>query len=303
MRAAILNPTGGIRLDKLLVPAPGAGEALIRVLACGVCTSDMGAYRNGLGADTVLGHEVVGVVEALGQGARGVAIGQRVTGAIMHGYAEYTVARADALIPVPGALADHEAITEPFSCMMSGIRRAGCAGAESAIVVGAGFMGLSLIALLKSAGVGRVDVCDISRAALEQAKALGADAVYLPSDAQPECPQVFEAAGTQGALTWANELVSSGGTLTIVGYHPCTREIDMNLWAAKAITVINAFEYNRPIQLENMREALGLIQRGSLSLDKLFTHHFTLEQTDQAFQTHLHRPGGFIKGYVRVNNR
>lgn len=303
MRAAILNPSGGIRLAELPTPSPGPGEALIRVLVCGVCTSDMGVYRSGLGNDAVLGHEVVGVVEALGEGATGIDIGQRVTGAIMRGYADCAVARADCAIPVPDTLLDHEAITEPFSCMMSGIRRAGCAGAESAVVVGAGFMGLSLISLLKAAGVRHVGVCDVSPAALERAQSFGADAVYLPFAKPPECAFVFEAAGTQGALTLAGELVSREGTLTVVGYHPCRRDIDMNLWASKAITVINAFEYNRQRQLANMREALEIIAHGELPLGKLFTHRFPLEHAEQAFQTHLQRPDGFIKGYIRVSNQ
>lgn len=301
MLAAILGPEGGLRLTEQVKPVPGPGEALIRVRACGVCSSDMSVYRTGLKEEIVLGHEVVGTVEALGEGALGPAVGARVTGAIMRGYAEYTLARAEHLIPVPDALSDPEAIVEPLSCMLSGIRRAGCAGAERAVIVGAGFMGLALIALTKAAGVGRVEVCDVSPEALIRAKAFGADAVHLPDDPPPPCAFVFETAGSQGAITWCGELAARLGTLTIVGYHPLRREIDMGVWAGKALTVINAFEYDRGVQLENMRYALELAERGELPLRRLFTHSFPLHQVDRAFQTHLNRPEGFIKGLIRMD--
>ena len=302
MLAVVLGPEGGLRLLEMEKPVPGPGEALLRVLACGVCSSDMGVYRTGLKGDTVLGHEVIGAVEALGKGAEGPPIGTRVTGAILRGYAGYTLARAEHLIPVPDALSDQEAIVEPLSCMLSGIRRAGCAGAERAIIVGAGFMGLALIALLKAAGVGRVEVCDVSPEALARAKAFGADSTYLPDGPPPPCAFVFETAGSQGALTWCGELAARLGSLTIVGYHPAKREIDMGMWAGKALTVINAFEYDRRLQLENMRHALELAERGQLPLKRLFTHSFPLHQVDRAFQTHLNRPEGFIKGFIRMDD-
>jgi len=302
MLAAVLGPEGGLRLLELEKPVPGPGEALIRVRVCGVCSSDMGAYRTGLGEDVVLGHEVVGTVETLGEGASGPAVGTRVTGAIMRAYAGYTLARAEHLIPVPDALTDPEAIVEPLSCMLSGIRRAGCAGAERAVIVGAGFMGLALIALIKAAGVRRVEVCDVSADALERARSFGADATHLPGDPPPPCAFVFETAGSQGALTWCGEVAARLGTLTIVGYHPCKREIDMGVWAGKALTVVNAFEYDRRLQLENMRHALELAECGELPLKRLFTHSFPLHQVDRAFQTHLNRPEGFIKGFIRMDD-
>jgi threonine dehydrogenase-like Zn-dependent dehydrogenase len=164
-------------------------------------------------------------------------------------------------------------------------------------------MGLALIALLKASGVGRVEVCDVSPDALLRASAFGADATHLPEDPPQPCAFVFETAGSQGALTWCGELTARLGTLTIVGYHPMKREIDMGVWAGKALTVINAFEYDRSIQLQNMRHALELTGRGELPLKRLFTHSFPLHQVDRAFQTHLNRPEGFIKGYIRMDAR
>lgn len=301
MRSAMLMPAGGIYMTVRETPVPGPGEALIRVLVCGVCTSDMSVYKNGMGSDAQLGHEVVGIVESLGEGCDPVWLGKRVTGAIMQGYADFTTARTCDLLEVPSDLTDQEAITEPFSCMISGIRRAACQGAARALIVGAGFMGLGLTCLLKAMGVKEVWVADVKQKARQNALDFAADKVFLPEEIPEPVPFVFEAGGSQGSLNVACENVQQYGTLIIVGYHPGVRQIDMSLWASRALAVINAFEYNRTIQLQNMQYALTLVKDRKLPLDRMFTHSFPLEQTDEAFQTHLHRPPQFIKGYVRIS--
>lgn len=303
MEAAILQPGGGIILTKLPKPVPGTGEVLIRVLVCGVCTSDMGIYRSGLPSETVLGHEVVGIVEELGDGVTDFTIGQRVTGAIMAGYAQYACAKAEYLIPVPASLADHEAIVEPFNCLISGLDRAGASSFEECVVIGAGYMGLALLSLLRSLGISRRTVMDLKPQTAKQALHFGATDYVLPDDPVPSVPLVFESAGSQGALTLAGQIVQRDGTLVIVGYHPCHRDIDMGGWNGKALTVINSFEYRKVVQLRNMRRALDLAQNGLLPQDKLFTHSFPLQEVDLAFQTHLNRPEGFIKSYIRIDQQ
>ena len=298
MRSIVLNPNGGMRTEETEKPTPRPGQALIRVLVCGVCSSDMGVYRTGLGQDEILGHEVVGMVESVGDDADSAWIGKRVTGAIMHGYAEYTIADCEALIQMPEGLRDHEGITEPLSCMISGIRRSGCANAGEVLIVGAGFMGLALISLLKAAHVSQVFVTDTKPGAVRNAIRFGADWAGRPEEMSRSFEYVFEMGGVQGSLDQAAKLTAQYGTLTIVGYHAGMRQADMGLWASKAFTVINAFEYHREIQLDNMRYALELVKQGILPIDQLFTHRFPLERTDEAFRTHLNRPDGFIKSYI-----
>jgi len=295
---------GGFRYDTAPIPQPGPGEALIRVLVCGVCSSDMGAWRRGIGQESIFGHEVVGIVEELGEGVTQVQAGDRVTGCIMQGYREYTVASADALIPVPEVLSDREAIVEPYVCLISGIRHLAPPVGMPAAVVGAGYMGLGLIQLLKLYGAGPVTAVDAVPGALETARQFGADTALMPEEAEGmQFPVVFEAAGTQSALDLSYQLCAQYGTMVAVGYHPCRREVDMGHWASGAFATIAAFEYRRPNQLEYMREALGAAAAGTLHTGQTMTHEFSFGQLEEAFRYHSEKLDGYIKGCVRLSER
>ena len=299
MKVMRLLPGGGIVPGEAPVPAIGADEALVRVRVCGVCTSDMGVYKTGFAQPEILGHEVVGVIADVGAEVTGFRLGDRVTGTLMQGYAEYARIRACDLLHIPDNVSDREAIVEPVSCMFNAIRRSGIRANDRAIIVGAGYMGLLLAAILRALGVG--PVCSIGPQAAARVHAGEVGAVALaPDDPVGPCPFVFEATGAQSGLTLASRCAASGGTLCIVGYHPCARQIDMAEWAAKALTVINAFEYDHANQLAAMARALELVAAGKLPIGRLMTHEFPFDQTDLAFRTHLCRPEGFIKGFVRV---
>ncbi len=81
MRAAVLHSVGDLRIEEKPAPEPGAGEVLIRVTVCGVCGSDATEFGRGLvlaQPPVTLGHEFAGVVEALGPGVEGLAVGASV---------------------------------------------------------------------------------------------------------------------------------------------------------------------------------------------------------------------------------
>lgn len=299
MKVMHLLPGGGIAPGEAPVPSIAADEALVRVRACGVCTSDMGVYKTGFAQPEILGHEVVGVIEAVGPEVSGFKPGDRVTGTMMQGYAEYVRIKVCDLLHIPDNVSDREAIVEPVCCMFNAIHRSGIRAGDRAVIVGAGYMGLLLAAILKALGVGPIHSIDPQSAARAHAEEIGAIPL-APSDPIEPSPFVFEATGAQSGLTLASHCVESYGTLCIVGYHPCVREIDMAEWASKALTVINAFEYNHANQLVAMQQALDLVAAGKLPLGRLMTHEFTFDQTDLAFRTHLNRPEGFIKGFVRI---
>jgi threonine dehydrogenase-like Zn-dependent dehydrogenase len=246
-----------------------------------------------------MGHEVVATVEALGPGTAGIEPGTRVTGRIMQGYAEYTLASVGDLIPVPESLSDAAAMVEPYVCQLSGIRRLGVHNSGRIAVISAGYMGLGLTRLLKLMGAGHVTVLDLNPALFKKAIAMGADATLRPQDAEGlSFDTVFEAAGSQSALHLAGTLCRRYGTLGLLGYHPCTREIDMSLWAAKALTAVNIFEYRRENELAYMREALSLAESGKLPTGGLVTHRFPLSRITRAFETHSSKAGGYIKGII-----
>ncbi len=299
MHAAILQPDGGYALRQIPAPVPAEGQALLRVRACGICSSDISAWRQGLGEDAVMGHEVVADVVALGENISGVDIGARVTGCILQGYAEYTLAQVSDLIPVPEALSDEEAMVEPYICQLSGVRRLGVRSDDRIAIISAGYMGLGLTRLIKLEGAKHITVIDVNSELFGNAIAMGADATLRPQDAEGlRFDVVYEAAGSQSALHLASRLCRQYGTLGLLGYHPCLREIDMRLWASKALTAVNIFEYRRENELAYMREALRLAESGKLPTGRLITHHFPLSQITRAFETHVSKEGGYIKGVI-----
>src|SRR5581483_9730161 len=94
MKALCLERPRGPRLLEVEPPRPELGQVLVRVLACGLCGSDLNAWRGVAGIDYPLspglpGHEVYGEVVELGPGTDGLRSGQRVTGLFGAGYAEY----------------------------------------------------------------------------------------------------------------------------------------------------------------------------------------------------------------------
>src|SRR3954463_597288 len=109
MRAAVLAGPGQIRLTEVARPEPGPGQVRVRLEGSGVCASNLTPWA---GPDWMqfptepgaLGHEVWGVVDAIGEGVTGLSIGDRVAALSYKAYAEYDLAGADAVVRLPDSL-------------------------------------------------------------------------------------------------------------------------------------------------------------------------------------------------------
>jgi len=215
MRRVVVHP-GLIAVEAADVPVPGPAEALVRTLVTGVCGSDLHAARGHhpfVPLPYRPGHEVVGVIEAVGPavgsgasaGAGPLAPGQRVIvepdlpcwtckmcttgrenlcenlqffgcGYAQGGMADYFTLAANRLHAVPDALDDHTAaLIEPLSTPVHAVRLAGDVAGRSVAVLGAGTIGLFTLAVLRAHGVGRVVTTDPLPAKRARAAALGAD--------------------------------------------------------------------------------------------------------------------------------
>lgn len=209
MRAAVVDEAGAeLEIRDRETPDPGPGEVRLRVLACGVCHSDVNV-RDGHVPDTqfptVPGHEVVGIVEEHGAGAGAPPVGTRVgvpwlyascgrcdqclrgedilcpemevTGATRDGgYAEHMIADADFVTPVPESLGSAEAA--PLMCagitVFQGLRNGGFTPGDRVAVLGLGGLG-HLAVRYVTAGGGRAAVVSTSPGKEEAARALGAE--------------------------------------------------------------------------------------------------------------------------------
>ena len=197
MRAA--DAEGGrITVREVPSPEPGPGEALLRVLACGVCGSDLHHFAGRAvdAAPLVYGHEFAAEVLAYGPGTSGPPAGTRVCavpqagGEIVGlserhpgGFAERVVVAADMLHPIPAHVpSDHASLTEPLAVGGHAVAAANLHPTDVALVLGCGPIGLSVIAALKSAPGPGVPViaADLSPARRALARRMGADEVVDP---------------------------------------------------------------------------------------------------------------------------
>jgi threonine dehydrogenase-like Zn-dependent dehydrogenase len=211
-----------LAIEDVEKPKPGPNQVLAKVLACGICGSDLhaakymedmiaasrlsGAVSWDSRAETagmVMGHEFVAEVIEAGPGAESWAPGTRVTSVPIlmvpgsptgfasigystefpGAYGEYVVMSAPMLLKVPDGLSDViAATTEPCAVGLHAVRQAEMKPGENAIVMGAGPIGLMTLIWLKKEGVKHVTVSDFAPARRELAAKLGADLVVNPAD-------------------------------------------------------------------------------------------------------------------------
>ncbi len=264
MKALVLAKYKHFELVDLPRPSPGSGEVLVQVAACGICGSDVHGYDGSSGRripPIVMGHEAAGVVAEVGAGVHSWQPGDRVTfdSTVSCGecafcrrgdvnlcerrevigvsctefrragaFAEYLVVPARILSPLPDAMPFAEAaMLEAVSVALHAVRMAGVRGGETALIVGAGMIGLLTLQAARMAGCSRVLVADIDATRLRMAETLGADeALHLSGGEMirevlrrtPAGVDVaLEAVGREETVTAAIESVVKGGVVVLIG--------------------------------------------------------------------------------------
>jgi threonine dehydrogenase-like Zn-dependent dehydrogenase len=315
MRAVVVAGPRRTEVEHVRLPEPGPGEIRLRLEGCGVCGSNLPAwegrpwfqYPTEPGSP---GHEGWGVVDALGPGVSGLSPGDRVAALTFRAYAEYDIAAADAVVPLPDTLAGRMFPGEPLGCAMNIFRRSDIQGGQTVVIIGIGFLGAILTRLASRTGA-RVIAISRRPFALDLARELGAD-IAMPLDDHQKivehvqrltggegAERVIEVVGAQWPLDLAGELTRIRGRLVIAGYHQDgPRQVNMQLWNWRGIDVINAHERDPAVYVEGIREAVQAVSSGVLNPSRLYTHTFPLDRLDQAFQIMEDRPDGFLKALV-----
>jgi len=217
MKAALVGPMGGVKMEDVPDPSPAEGEILVKLKCCGVCGTDLEKVQ-GVGITTkILGHEAVGEVVEVGKGVSSVSVGTRVFAhhhvpclscevcargkttyclefakhnLVPCGLAErFVVPRFNvergAVIELPEGLGYEEAsLIEPLSCCILGLENARAKGAKGVVIYGAGPVGLMIFKLLRHYGVQRIAVGDVSDYRNSFARRVGCELVFNP--ASPE---------------------------------------------------------------------------------------------------------------------
>ena len=287
MKALLLSNPGTLAVADIDTPAPAAGEVRVRIAACGICGSDVHGFTGATGRripPLVMGHEAAGTIDALGAGVEDIAVGTRVAidstifcgdceycragrenlctrrevlgvscGTYRrHGcFAEYAAVPRRCVYPLPDAVDFvSAALLEPLTIALHAVTL-GDAGPQtrSAVVVGAGTIGLAVVAALKARGVSRIAAIDMDATRLEQARRLGATAIFIAGeDAGRQTAEwgnssadtdgadlVVEAVGATASVQTAIAAVTRGGTVVLVGNVSPTIELPLQAVVTRQI--------------------------------------------------------------------
>jgi L-iditol 2-dehydrogenase len=319
MRVARSVALREVRVEDDPEPVAGPGEVVARVLACGVCGSDVLDAWVARTVPAVLGHELCAEVASLGDGVGGVAVGDRV---VVHhhapcgecrrcrrghetlceqfkatrlhpgGFAERVRVPADLvgeLLVVDGLDAERATFVEPLACVLRAFDRCGLRAGDSLLVVGTGTSGLLAVAAAHARAVEAVWVREPRPERLERALALGAERhgnelvdVAIVCTTKPEAIGAGFAAVAPGGALCLYAPPDPGQVLGLDGHALYVGEIDV------------CASYSAGP--EDMRRALGLIATRRVDPAPLITHRLPLERTGEALE--LARTGGAVKALV-----
>ncbi len=218
MRVAMYYNNNDVRLEEMPFPEIGAGELLVKVIASGICGSDVMEWYRIKKAPLVLGHEIAGEISKVGSRVKRYVVGDRVF--ISHhvpcntcyycinyhhtacetlhttnydpgGFAEYlrvpelNVDRGVYLLPNDVSF-DEGTFIEPLACVLRGQRLADIKPGNTVLILGSGISGILHIQMARALGAGRIIATDISQNRLDAAAEFGADIVINAAKATPE---------------------------------------------------------------------------------------------------------------------
>lgn len=317
MYAAVLTAPNRFKIKKTPIPEPGVGEVRVQLEGCGVCGSNLAPWEGRpwfnypfeAGAP---GHEGWGVIEAVGPEVKTLSIGQRVALLSYRAFAEYDVAKHNAVVPLPQSLNDQPFPGEALGCAMNVFRRCEIKKGQTVAIIGIGFMGALLTSLASRAGA-RVFAISRRAFALNIACRMGAHET-IPLDDHAKiiervktltdgtfCDRVIEAVGAQRPLDLAGELTRERGRLVIAGYHQDgPRQVNMQLWNWRGLDVINAHERDQKAYVAGMKEAVEAVASNRLNPTPLYTHTFPLDKISEAFEAMSSRPNDFLKAVIEL---
>lgn len=344
MLAAVLHGREDLRLERVERPVAGPGELVLRVDAALTCGTDLKVFRRGyharmLTANRLFGHELAGTVVDAGSGVTQFHVGDRVVplnsapcdtcffcrngqqnlcdhllfnnGA----YAEFLhvpariVAKNTLRVPDTMPMA-HAALTEPLACVIRGLEQSEARAGQTAIVLGAGPIGLLFIHAASLAGLQVIAVVKRQDQVIT-ARELGAARVLRVGDvddpvaaARALTPEgrgadlVLEAVATPEAWQWAVQMARKGGMVNLFGGPPAgsTVAFDTNLLHYSDLNIKASFHHTPA----TARAAFDLLRSGRFRSEAFLTSTATLSEVPDLFQRMLVRPAEGISPEIKT---
>lgn len=333
LQAVIRGPT---TFSVETAPRPrlqSAGELLLRTAACGICSGDLMEWYLERKVNTVLGHEMVGYAEKVGEDIDHVKIGQLVF--VHHhapcaecrycrsgdpvqcatwrksrvdpgGMAEYirvpeVNARADTF-PIDDLTAEVGIFIEPLGCSVKALSRLGDAPRDTGVVVGCGVMGLLNLMAARALGTRRLWAVEPDPDRRELALRCGADAAFAPEEAARRLAEdpggadfVVVGPGAPAVLRESLAYVRNGGRVLVFTPTPTGSRtpLDLNELYFREVSLIPSYSCGPA----DTRQAYDLLRKGAVSVGPLITHSFPIQRVQEAYET-ARRGGKALKVIV-----
>lgn len=338
MQALVLENLRDLHMRDIPEPAIGAEDVLIKVKACGICGSDVHGYDGSSGRripPLVMGHEASGVLAKIGAGVRAFRVGDRVTfdSTISCGkclfcskgdvnlcdnrqvlgvscgdyrrdgaFAEYVSVPQHIVYALPDSFPfEKAALIEAVSIAVHAARITAIQPGDSAVIVGAGMIGLLAIQAFRVYGCSKIIAVDLEESKLALARQLGADETFLAADpklseklkssTQGLGPDIaVEVVGIQKSILTAIENVRRGGTVTLVGNLAPAVEIPLQIVVTRQLRLqgscASAGEYP---------ECIRLMDSGAINVDPLMSALAPLSEGAEWFNRLYAREPGLMK--------
>lgn len=326
MKAAIYHSPLNITTESVDKPTIGPDGILIRVRACGICGSDLHMYKLGLftpqlcrqsDGGLIPGHEFSGDIVEVGDQVQNLALGDRVVAYAMGGMAEYVpvapVWPGGNVFKIPDSVSYKTAATlEPLANSVHAVMKGTPGKDETAIVFGAGIIGLGVVQCLKALdlGIKKVLAVDVSDKRLEIAKRLGADdtinartdnvfektldiagsvpmglntGIKMPAvDIAYDCVGLIKDRPEPPVLQQAINIVRPGtGRIVVHGVFEAPVTLELSSFVGKQIQIIGSFGATP----QGTARALKLLEDKAVDRDIIISHEFPLDQAKEAFET------------------
>jgi L-iditol 2-dehydrogenase len=335
MNALVLTEYNRLELLDRPRPVPGPGELLVRVAACGICGGDVHGFDGSSGRripPLVMGHEAAGTVAEVGSGLQQFNVGDRVTfdSTIYCGecrfckrgemnlcdrrevlgvscgdyrrdgaFADYVLVPERIVYKLPDAMPFEEAaMLEAVSVALHAVAVSNLRGGETALVIGAGMIGLLTLQAARAAGCSRVFIADVDATRLELARQLGAtEALQLTgSELVRRCQEltegagvdvVLEAVGRDETISTGIDAVRKGGTVTLIGNITPEVKLPLQKVVSRQLrlqgTAASCGEYP---------QAIEMITKGTMLVKPLITAVAPLNEGANWFRRlYAHEPG------------
>jgi len=315
MQAIVFTDRNQVSFTDLPDPEPGSDEVVVDVRASGICHTDIEVLRGNYGTSAfplVPGHEYAGEVSAVGSSVTGVSVGDRVVvdpniecgtcrscqkgwahmceslgayGVTQHGgFADKSVVKASAVHSIGDMKFEVAALAEPLGCALNGLEAAQSSRAESAMIFGAGPIGMLLALGLKAGGNKDVTLVDIDETRLEIAGSFGFHTVPAESAQLKSLHQsvdlVADATGVPAVAGKLTNYIANGGVGLFFGVCPSDARIEISPFELfrRQLTLAGSHSLNH-----NIPQALSTLKVIGDDITRLVSHQLSTEDVAGIF--------------------